>query len=148
MDRDGHQLASHTWTHPDLSTLGEDARREEMYRLETAFKTLVGKTPTYMRPPFSSCNAACLATMDALGYHVVYFDVDTDDYDNDSPELIGNSRNRFQSAVAGTDPATRRFLTIAHDIHEQTVRNLAKFMLDTLKTAGYRGLSFSFFFLW
>lgn len=28
----GHQLASHTWSHADLSTLTEDARRTEMVR--------------------------------------------------------------------------------------------------------------------
>lgn len=28
----GHQLASHTWSHEDLSTLTEDRRRNEMVR--------------------------------------------------------------------------------------------------------------------
>lgn len=28
----GHQLASHTWSHADLSTLTEDRRRNEMVR--------------------------------------------------------------------------------------------------------------------
>jgi peptidoglycan/xylan/chitin deacetylase (PgdA/CDA1 family) len=68
----GHQLASHTWSHPDLSTLSEYRRRDEMYKLEMAMRNIVGFFPTYMRPPYSSCNSDCLATMDALGYHVTY----------------------------------------------------------------------------
>jgi peptidoglycan/xylan/chitin deacetylase (PgdA/CDA1 family) len=68
----GHQLASHTWSHPDLSTLSEWARRDEMYKLEMAMRNIVGFFPTYMRPPYSSCNSDCLATMAALGYHVTY----------------------------------------------------------------------------
>lgn len=32
MYANGHQLASHTWSHADLSTLTEDARRTEMVR--------------------------------------------------------------------------------------------------------------------
>lgn len=33
----GHQIASHTWSHADLSTLTEDARRTEMVRFLSYF---------------------------------------------------------------------------------------------------------------
>ncbi|RPA99574.1 glycoside hydrolase/deacetylase [Choiromyces venosus 120613-1] len=138
MESDGHQIASHTWTHPDLSTLSEAARRDEMYKNEMALRNILGKFPTYMRPPFSSCTADCVRTMQDLGYHIIYFDLDTDDYNNDSPDLIQNARNNFSNAVDGTNPAEKDFLAIAHDIHEQTARNLTRFMLEDIKKNGYR----------
>jgi peptidoglycan/xylan/chitin deacetylase (PgdA/CDA1 family) len=111
-----------------------------MYRTEQALSSIIGKFPTYMRPPFSSCNAACMATMDALGYHVVYFDLDTDDYNNVTPDRIQNAKDNFSRAVDGTSPASRDFLAIAHDIHEQTARSLTRHMLETLTRNGYRGI--------
>jgi peptidoglycan/xylan/chitin deacetylase (PgdA/CDA1 family) len=80
MDAEGHQLASHTWSHQDLSAITKDQRYEQMVRLEMAMANIVGKFPTYMRPPYSSCSAAsgCEQDMADLGYHVSYFDLDTD----------------------------------------------------------------------
>jgi peptidoglycan/xylan/chitin deacetylase (PgdA/CDA1 family) len=51
-----------------------------MIRNEMAISNVVGKFPTYMRPPYSSCTAAsgCEQDLADLGYHVSYFDLDTD----------------------------------------------------------------------
>lgn len=102
-----------------------------------AMRNIVGFFPTYMRPPYSSCNAACVATMNTLGYHITYFDVDTDDYDNDSPLLIQNAKNNFNVKIAPSNKLTDNFLVIGHDIHQQTAQNLTAYMLDTLLAKGY-----------
>ncbi|KAL7274592.1 hypothetical protein RUND412_002491 [Rhizina undulata] len=141
MYQEGHQLASHTWSHPDLSTLTEERRRGEMIKLEMALRNIVGFFPTYMRPPYSSCDDACVATMQDLGYHISYFDVDTDDYDNETPELIQNAKNNFFNAISPVSPLTGSFLTIAHDIHQQTAQNLTAYMLDLLQVKGYKAVT-------
>lgn len=76
----GHQVASHTWSHQDLSAITQAQRYEQMIKNEMAFANIMGKFPTYMRPPYSSCTAAsgCEADLAALGYVVSYFDLDTD----------------------------------------------------------------------
>jgi len=141
MDAEGHQVASHTWTHPDLSTLSEADRRTEMYNNEAALKNIIGKFPTYMRPPYSSCTGACPTTMSDLGYHIIYFDVDTDDYNNDTPQLIVNAQNNFAAKVEGTSPNTQDFLVIAHDIHQNTAATLVQYMLESVKRNGYRAVT-------
>lgn len=78
MYADGHQLASHTWSHQDLSAITQQQRKDQMYKLERALSNIVGFFPTYMRPPYSSCSGGCPADMATLGYHISYFDVDTD----------------------------------------------------------------------
>lgn len=97
---EGHQIGSHTWTHADLSTVTENTRRYEMIRNEQAFLSILGRYPTYMRPPYISCNTACQTTMAALGYHVIIWDLDTDDYNNVTPELIQNAKNNVDNALA------------------------------------------------
>lgn len=104
-------------------------------------RNIVSFFPTYMRPPYSSCNPACMATMAELGYHVTYFDLDTDDYDNDSPLLIQNAKNNFNTKISPSNSNNDAFLVIAHDIHEQTAHNLTAFMLDTLESKGYRAVT-------
>ncbi|KAI1375547.1 carbohydrate-binding module family 18 [Hypoxylon crocopeplum] len=143
MYSDNHQIASHTWSHADLSTLTTARRRDEMIKNEMALRNILDFIPTYMRPPYSSCTEAsgCMSDLAALQYHVIYFDLDTADYLNDSPDLIQNSKNNFDAFFEGTSPDTDDALVISHDIHEQTVHNLTEYMLQGLQTRGYRAVT-------
>jgi len=145
MYSEGHQIASHTWTHLDLSAVSSVDRKNQMYKLEMALRNILGFFPTYMRPPYSSCTAAsgCEADMRSLGYHVTYFDVDTDDYNQATPTNIQKSKNWFRGNITqgGAKPATDEWLAIAHDIHYQTAYNLTDYMLSTLTQLGYRAVT-------
>ncbi|CAF3470990.1 unnamed protein product [Fusarium graminearum] len=135
----GHHIASHTWTHRNLNTVNSTIRTSEMIYNEMAFRNLFGWIPTYMRPPYLECNAGsgCLAEMSRLGYHVVDQNVDTKDYENDSPQLIQNSKNRYSAGVS-TNSASNQYIVLAHDVHDQTVHNLTSYMIDTARSRGYR----------
>ncbi|KAK6529408.1 hypothetical protein TWF281_008584 [Arthrobotrys megalospora] len=138
MYREGHQIAAHTWTHPDLETLSESSRRREMYRLELAFSKILGKIPTYMRPPYSSCEDSCLATMKILGYHVIYFDLDTDDYNHILANQIQDSVKIATDIIRTVDPRTASIISIAHDIHPLSVLKLTVEMLKVIKAKGFQ----------
>ena len=141
MIAEGHQVASHTWSHQDLSLVTRQQRLNQMYYNEAALRNILGYFPTYMRPPYSSCNVACQTDMQNLGYHITYFDVDTDDYANDSPTLIVNAENNFDRSINGVSPVTNDFLVIAHDIHQYTAQVLVEFMLKRLASNGYLGVT-------
>jgi peptidoglycan/xylan/chitin deacetylase (PgdA/CDA1 family) len=144
MDAEGHQIASHTWTHLDLSAISSFDRKNQMWKNEMALRNIVGKIPTYMRPPYSSCTGQCETDMAALGYHVIYFDVDTDDYEHDSPTLIQTSKNWFAGNITqggATAAGGAKWLDIQHDIHEQTANNLTEYMLQTLTQLGYKAVT-------
>jgi hypothetical protein len=68
--------------------------------------------------------------MQDLGYHIIYFDLDTQDYLNDSPDLIQNAKAIVDQAVVAKAAPTNSFLVIGHDIHQQTVYNLTEHMLQ------------------
>ncbi|CAI6340074.1 unnamed protein product [Periconia digitata] len=142
---EGHQIASHTWTHLDLSKISETDRKNQMVRNEMALRNILGFIPTYMRPPYSSCTAesGCEKTMSDLGYHVTYFNVDTDDYNQDATDKIQNAKDNFQGNITagGATPANNEWLVIGHDIHYQTAYNLTEFMLSTLTQLGYKAVT-------
>lgn len=52
MVAEGHQIASHTWSHPDLVTIDQATVKSEMDKLNNALKNILGLAPTHMRPPF------------------------------------------------------------------------------------------------
>lgn len=74
MYAEGHQIASHTWTHQDLSKVNPTQRKAQMIKAEMALRNILGFFPTYMRPPYSSCDAGsgCEDDMQSLGYHIVW----------------------------------------------------------------------------
>jgi peptidoglycan/xylan/chitin deacetylase (PgdA/CDA1 family) len=145
MDAEGHQIASHTWTHLDLSAVSSTDRKQQMWKNEMALRNIVGKIPTYMRPPYSSCTAesGCEKDLADLGYHVTYFDVDTDDYNQDDVNKIQNSKNYFKGNITanGASAASSQWLAIGHDIHYQTVYNLTDYMLSTITQLGYKSVT-------
>lgn len=134
---EGHQIASHTWSHPDLTTLSSQARRDQMYRTEEAIANIIGVFPTYMRPPYLAFDAASEADMADLGYHVVSTNLDTRDYANATPDLIINSQRTFDEYTAA-DPRSTSFIVLNHDIHRTTAYTLAEHEIQRLNSRGYR----------
>ncbi|KAI1426205.1 carbohydrate-binding module family 18 [Xylaria sp. FL1777] len=142
MAAEGHQIASHTWSHENYSQLTTTQFQNQIYWNEIAFNDILGYFPTYMRPPYSICpTKTCGAELATLGYHVVYFDLDTEGYLNDDPNLIQTSKDIWDDTVPGTNPCRNNFLQIEHDIHYQTVYNLTDYVLTSLFNSGYRSVT-------
>ncbi|KAL4800698.1 glycoside hydrolase/deacetylase [Aspergillus venezuelensis] len=139
----GHQVASHTWSHQDLNKISQVQRRTQLLWNEVALRNILGYFPTYMRPPYSSCttDTGCLHDMGDLGYHVILYDIDTEDYSHDSPDTISRSKEIFDENLARGKSSSKSWLVIAHDVHEQTVHNLTEHMLQKLTADGYRAVT-------
>jgi peptidoglycan/xylan/chitin deacetylase (PgdA/CDA1 family) len=138
----GHQLASHTWTHEDLTAIPANLVQNQVIYNEMAFRNIFGFVPTYLRPPYGFCAGAstCLSTLNNLGYHVIIYDVDTKDYMNDDPTLIQNSKNWFAGNVSNPSGGNS-YIELSHDTHAQTAQTLVGFMLDTLIARGYKAVT-------
>lgn len=111
-----------------------------MTDLENAFVQIIGGFPVYMRPPYLAVDPTVLQAMTDLGYHVVHASIDTKDYENDSPELIGRSLEKFRAELGAGGS-----VILAHDVHQMTVMSLVQPMLDEINARGLRGLLLSFF---
>ncbi|KAH3965203.1 hypothetical protein HBI56_196630 [Parastagonospora nodorum] len=141
MYAEGHQIASHTWSHQNLDKITHEQRVDQMVKNEMAIRNIIGKYPTYMRPPYSACeSAACQADMKALGYVVTSFDLDTDDYNQLTKEKIQVAKDNFKKGV-DTAGVNGDALSISHDIHELTALNLTGYMLDYVYKAGWTAVT-------
>lgn len=129
----GHQIGSHTWSHVDLTAADSATRYYQMHQLEVTLSNILGIYPTYMRPPYAACEGACLSDLDQMGYHIINYDIDTKDYENDSPDLIANAMNTFSNGLASGGN-----LVLSHDVHQQTALTLVPFMLQTVQQYGLR----------
>ncbi|KAG8358191.1 hypothetical protein FVEN_g3920 [Fusarium venenatum] len=141
MARDGHQIASHTWSHQRLTTLSRSKFWNQMIFNEIAFANILGYFPTYMRPPYSASNATTDAWLGELGYHVTYFNLDTEGYLHDSPNTIDTSKQIWDTTVEGKSPASNKWLHIEHDPVYQSVYNLTEYMLKSLVRNNFRGVT-------
>jgi peptidoglycan/xylan/chitin deacetylase (PgdA/CDA1 family) len=134
---DGHQLGSHTWSHQNLDEITSSQRLEQMVLLENLLKGIFGYVPTYMRPPYGACGSACQADLANLGYHVIMWNIDTLDYNNNSPTAIQTSKNIFDNAVS-SNAGGNSYISLAHDVHQYTVQSLAAHIIQTAHNRGYR----------
>ncbi|KAH6894715.1 hypothetical protein B0T10DRAFT_258913 [Thelonectria olida] len=141
MVNEGHQIASHTWSHQRLTTLSKAKFWNQMIFNEIAFADLLGYFPTYMRPPYSASNTTTDAWLGELGYHITYFNLDTEGYLHDSASTIQTSKDIWDAAVEGKDPTTTKWLEIEHDPVYQSVHNLTEHMLKSLKANGFNSVT-------
>jgi peptidoglycan/xylan/chitin deacetylase (PgdA/CDA1 family) len=139
MYNSNHQIASHTWSHQDLSAISAQQMQNQIYYNEMAFRNILGFFPQYMRPPYSSCTTACEQFLEQAGYHVIYFDLDSEDYLNDDPHLIQHSKNDINGNFSTI--ANPNWLIIEHDIHFETAYNLTEYTLSLIKARGLKAVT-------
>lgn len=132
---EGHQVGTHTWAHPDLTTVDDYGILDQMLFNEQALVQALGRIPTYFRPPYFSTDDDVLDTVNQLGYHVINAGVDTNDWQGD----YDAARQAFSQAVQqGSWDGSAGKIVLAHDIHERTVHELAAYMIEQARDAGFR----------
>ena len=52
----GHEIANHTWSHPDMTTLSEAQMIEEINKCKSALTAITGQEEFLIRPPFLKTN--------------------------------------------------------------------------------------------
>ncbi|KAF5589067.1 chitin deacetylase 1 [Fusarium pseudoanthophilum] len=141
MHSEGHQLASHTWSHQDLTASSDEVRQQQIIYNEMAFRNIFGFFPKYLRPPYGTCNrvSGCLDYATKLGYHVINWNLDTKDFENNTPDKIQTSKNTFSKGVS-TSAKTNAYIELSHDVQEQTAYNLTAFMIKIIKDRGYKAV--------
>ncbi|RFN49863.1 chitin deacetylase [Fusarium flagelliforme] len=136
MLKDGHQIGSHTYSHPDMATISAATVKTEMTKLEDELVGIVGKFPTYMRPPYFSSNNVSLSVLGQLGYHVINADIDTNDWKH-------NTNTTFPEAVKefGQGLAAGGSIVLMHDVHKNTVENIVPRIIDAVLESGKKAVT-------
>jgi peptidoglycan/xylan/chitin deacetylase (PgdA/CDA1 family) len=135
---EGHQIGSHTWSHPHMNAMKSRDRKIDMAKNERAIANVIGKYPTYMRPPYGECDAksGCLKDLKDMGYTPL-IGFDTQDWMNaaghiqDSEKLV----ERFFDGLGSDGHA----LFCQHDTLAASVLELTPMVLEEINHKGFRG---------
>lgn len=129
----GHQIGSHTYSHADLATLDAAGIADQLNRLAAAHTSLIGKAPTYLRPPYLSLNDLAIATASKLGYKIISIDIDTFDYQEGPEGRIQNSIDWYEgNQTAGGS------ISLNHDPYEATAKTFVPAIIKYLDSKGLK----------
>ncbi|KAF9116125.1 hypothetical protein BGX27_004708 [Mortierella sp. AM989] len=135
--QDGHQVASHTWDHKDLTSLSQSDALGEMTMLEDAFKKIIGVRPTYMRPPFGSLNAPVLEMLDQRNYTVITWDTDTQDWAH--PTDFEASYKLYETLLNNAEDIKQPgHIVLQHEVNQVTALQVAPMAIDLALVRGYK----------
>ncbi|WP_147411665.1 polysaccharide deacetylase family protein [endosymbiont GvMRE of Glomus versiforme] len=135
---EGHQLASHTWSHPNMTKINREEIIYQMKTLENAMRKIVGLVPRYMRLPFGEGfnNELIMKTLGELDYTVVQFNLDSGDGLGIS---VIEQKQRYIDAV--NNNLLSPFLILSHETKETTIKEVVPFAIDLFKNKNYTFLT-------
>lgn len=86
MKEEGHMVGNHTWHHPDMDTIAEEAKfREELDLVAAKYKEITGEELNYFyRPPQGKYNLNNLAMAKKLGYQTIFWSLAYVDWNVDA----------------------------------------------------------------
>jgi peptidoglycan/xylan/chitin deacetylase (PgdA/CDA1 family) len=132
--REGHEIANHSWSHPNLGKMSDEAARREVQKTDDAIVAAIGKRPTLLRPPYGSITARQKRWMhDDFGYRIIIWDVDPLDWKRPGPSVV--TSRILKETHAGS-------IVLAHDIHPPTLEAMPA-TFDQLDAKGFKSVTVS-----
>lgn len=125
---DGHEICIHTWSHPAMTTLSNEAAFAELYYTRQAIKLVTGVTPKCWRPPYGDVDNRIRVIAAGLNLTNVLWSDDTFDWQQGTggitPETIQqNYQKIFDKAKAG-EYNTKGAIVLNHEINNYTMQEM------------------------
>ena len=86
----GHELENHAYTHPNMSQLSEYRASMEISKTQKLLKESLGVDNTWFAPPSGDFNQQTVRIAHGLGLKTVLWTLDTVDWRNPSPDSVVN----------------------------------------------------------
>src|SRR4051812_22857266 len=130
--REGHEIANHSWSHPNFGKMSDEAVRRELQKTDDAISAAIGKRPTLMRPPYGSITAHQKKWIhEEFGYRIIIWDVDPLDWKRPGPSVV--TARILKETNAGS-------IVLAHDIHPPTIEAMPA-TFDQLMKKGFKSVT-------
>jgi peptidoglycan/xylan/chitin deacetylase (PgdA/CDA1 family) len=131
---EGHEVGNHSWTHPDLAKMSDDAVRAEIQKTQDAIINASGYKPVLMRPPYGAMTPKQrLWISHEFGVKIILWEVDPLDWKNPGPSVVA------QRIISAVRPGS---IILSHDIHSGTIAAMPE-VFDTLLAKGYKFVTVS-----
>jgi peptidoglycan/xylan/chitin deacetylase (PgdA/CDA1 family) len=129
--RQGHTVATHTWSHANLQSLPEDKAQAEIELGLSAVQQALGKPISpFFRFPYLRDSSVSLHHLSSRQIATFSIDIDSRDFEiRDAAAL--------HARVVADVAAKRKGIILFHDIHASTARALPRILAD-LKAGGFR----------
>jgi len=125
---EGHEIGNHTWSHPSLYGVGDQAMLRELQRTSDAVQDAVGFAPVTLRPPYGNIYPRqAQLVWDALQMNTVLWSIDPLDWQRPGSSVVASRILSQHHAGA---------VVLSHDIHGPTVRAMPA-VIDGLLGRGY-----------
>ena len=124
MQKDGHLIGCHTWSHVQLDKISPSRASREILKTNSLIYHITGTYPTCLRPPYGAWKKDLELPVTMLP---VFWDVDTLDWQNQNPEsILDIVRKNVQDGS----------IILMHDSYDSSVR-AALAIADELTEKGY-----------
>lgn len=116
---EGHRIGNHTYSHPVLTKISAEKVRDEIKRTEDLIAEFLTDHKLF-RPPYGAHNATVDNVVREMGYHMLLWQVDSEDWKKKPDKWIA------PSVASIRDRGNSTFW--CHDIHSTTVNNFPAFL--------------------
>ncbi len=124
MQKDGHLIGCHTWSHVQLDKISPSRASREILKTNSLIYHITGTYPTCLRPPYGAWKKDLELPVTMLP---VFWDVDTLDWQSQNPEnILDIVRKNVQDGS----------IILMHDSYDSSVR-AALAITDELTEKGY-----------
>lgn len=140
----GHQIASHTYDHLDLTKLDTYGQYAQMQRNDAVFQSIMGKRPIYMRPPFGAGidnTNNVLTNLGSWGYKVIWKNIDNMDTQHATLSEANQLKQdifSFKSTFNTQNKLKDSYIALNHDFLKVTSTQWTQKMINYGKAAGYK----------
>lgn len=127
---EGHEIGSHSWSHPNLRLVSLERLQEEILNTDELLKSL-GAVPLYLRPPYGAYDDRVIQLADRLGISIILWSLDSRDWKN-LPSDYAKLRSTRGTVY---DDGALRGIFLFHDTHKSTVDDLPR-IIANLRAGG------------
>lgn len=129
----GHEIASHSDTHPHVNQLSYEKNIEEIEKSNEKIEKITGSKTSIYRPPYGEYNNTVIKAAEDKGYYCIQWNLDTLDYTG----LSGNEMwNRLKDKIkAGDIILTHNGTEHTADSLDQIIKNIKAKGLNVVKVS-------------
>ena len=131
---EGHEIGNHSWDHPNLVKLDDDAIRTELDATRKAIIAACGRSPVLFRPPYGNLTVEQqLWVHEDLGYPTILWDIPSQDWKHQGPAHV--EKRILEMVHPGA-------IILDHDTQADAIQAMPD-TLDRLLAGGYRFVTVS-----
>lgn len=124
IEKERHEIASHTMYHQNLIRIPADSARADINEARTVLTDILGHGPTYTRPPYGNVNDIVI---DSVGTPIILWSVDSEDWRSKDPgSIVSVTMSEVYDGA----------IILMHDIYPASVEAIP-ILVDTLRAGGY-----------